>query len=38
MLLLDIGNHSAKIWDNGMISSKSIDELNSFCQKRELII
>lgn len=33
MLLLDIGNHSAKIWDNGMISSKSVDELNSFSPK-----
>lgn len=30
MLLLDIGNHSAKIWHDGRISHKAIEELNSF--------
>ncbi|QKF64160.1 type III pantothenate kinase [Campylobacter corcagiensis] len=35
MLLLDVGNHSAKIWHDGLISSKSIDELNSFLPKEK---
>lgn len=33
MLLLDVGNYSAKIWHDGKISHKNISELNSFSPK-----
>ena len=36
MLLCDVGNCSAKFWDDGRLFSLSIDELNKFNPKEDV--